>query len=647
MRRTVVRVAAALLLQAAPAARAHDIQDFEFFAAEAEVVSASRQPRLLSLAPATVHVLTAADLRASGAQTLWDALRAVPGVDVVSARAFQGEVGIRGLNRALNNRTLVLLDKRTILKGFGDFVTWESIPVSLEEIDRIEIVEGAVSAQHGANAINGVIHIITKRPEDLPRGLVCWAGGQRGTHLGTAIVAEHGRRTAGKLSVGWRATNQFAVPDQRASDVVTLHSMLRFQPVAGLEVIAGGGFANLNTQVTTGVPGTAFDDGGAGFARLELRRAATSLRTFWNRGRSTYRDLALLQEPVLKHDTWDATLEHSLGLPGRQRLVLGGSYRRNTMDSPAFAPQHVGQDLVSAFLEHSWDATASVGFVASTRWDRHPLAGWVFSPRGAAILRLGTRQSVRLSAGSSFRNPTLMENYLQVSQDYPNPGGTLPNPPYATLRFQGVGNRDLVAERLALYEIAYHAQVGRLRATFAAFDYHLHHQIEPSETSDASRPPVYTIVDSYSNENHVEAMGGEGHVETTFRGGLRGFVNYSYQDIEDASGFPRHKANCGLRYLRRGFTANLWIHWVDRTLWATRVDAGAPRAEVPAYFLVNGHVEHELWGPLRDFAIGVSAFNLTNEKQAQILPAQPGGEPGQNGEPLAARWLVGITYRMH
>lgn len=646
MRRTVVRVAAALLLHAAPAARAQDTQDFEFFADEAKVVSASREPRPLSLAPATVYVLTAADLRASGAQTLWDALRAVPGVDVVSTRAFQGEVGIRGLNRALNNRTLVLLDGRTILKGFGDFVTWESIPVSIEEIDRIEIVEGAVSAQHGANAVNGVVHIITKRPEDLPRGLVRWDTGQRGTHLGTAIFAEYGRQAAAKLSVGRRATNQFADPGRRASDVVTMHSSLRLHPGAGFEITTGGGFTNLNTQVTTGFPGTAFDDGTAGFLRLDVRRGPTQLRGFWNRGRGIFRDLALLQEPALSHDTWDATLEHSLGLPGRHRLVLGGGYRRNTMDSPAFAPQHVSQDLGSAFFEDSWDATDDLGFVVSGRLDHHPLASYVFSPRGAAILRLGTAQSIRLSAGSSFRNPTLMENYLQIGMERPNPGGALPNPPYETVRFRGAGNRDLAPERLALYEVSYHGQIGRLRATFAGFSYHLHHQIEPNETTDTSRPPVYEIVDSFSNENHVEATGGEGHVETSLGRGLHGFVNYSYQNLEDATGFPRHKANAGVRFARRRFTANLWTHWVDRTFWATRADADAPRAEVPAYLLLNGYAGYELGGPLRSFTLGVSAFNMTNEKQAQILPAQPDGTPGQNGEPLAARWLVGITYRM-
>ncbi|MDA0748811.1 MAG: Plug domain-containing protein, partial [bacterium] len=88
---------------------------FEFFEAEAEalqVVTVSRLPYSIRWSPATVYVVTAEDIQASGAKTLWDALRGVPGVDVMSTRTFYGEVSIRGLNKALNNRTMVLLDGR-------------------------------------------------------------------------------------------------------------------------------------------------------------------------------------------------------------------------------------------------------------------------------------------------------------------------------------------------------------------------------------------------------------------------------------------------------------------------------------------------------------------------------------------------------
>ncbi len=158
-------------------------------AAEAvRVVTASRLGQSLRWSPATVYVVTAEDLAASGARTLWDALRGVPGVDVMATRTFYGEVSVRGLNKALGTRTLVLLDGRTVLNGPFDSTFWEGISASLEEIDRIEVVEGPASALYGANAINGVVNIITRTPAQLNGGQVSFTAGERGTHLSSPTV---------------------------------------------------------------------------------------------------------------------------------------------------------------------------------------------------------------------------------------------------------------------------------------------------------------------------------------------------------------------------------------------------------------------------------------------------------------------------
>ena len=145
---------------------------FEFFREEAQVITASRCPQPLSRTPATVYVVSGEELMTSGAQTLWDALRRVPGVDVINIRSLYGTVSIRGLGKPLNNRTLVLIDGRTLLDGYVDSPHWETAPTLLEEVDRIEVVEGPISALYGANAINGVINIITKKPEQLQGGQV-------------------------------------------------------------------------------------------------------------------------------------------------------------------------------------------------------------------------------------------------------------------------------------------------------------------------------------------------------------------------------------------------------------------------------------------------------------------------------------------
>ena len=133
---------------------------FEFFEEEAQVITASRRPQSVPQAAATTYVITSEDIRISGVHTLWEVLRMVPGMDVMNLRTMYGAVSIRGLNKTLNNRTLVLVDGRSVLDGYLDSVNWESISVLLEEIERIEVVERPVSALYGPNAVNGVINII-------------------------------------------------------------------------------------------------------------------------------------------------------------------------------------------------------------------------------------------------------------------------------------------------------------------------------------------------------------------------------------------------------------------------------------------------------------------------------------------------------
>lgn len=409
-------VAVAALLAAWPSIPLCQNQDFEFFAVEADVISASHRPLPLRLAPATVHVVTAEEIRASGAQTLWDALRSVPGVDVMNTRAFQGEVGIRGLNRALNNRTLVLVDGVTVLNGFGDFVTWESIPISLEEIDRIEVVEGAASALYGANAVNGVIHIITKSPEQLPAGTLSFAGGQRGTSLGSVLLAGRRPHADSKLSLSWRTTHGFEDRSLLASEVAKFNAAVSWRPTANSEFRLAGGGANINTQIATGGAGAAYDDGPLGFGRVDLRYGDTKMRGFWNRGRTKLRDFNALREPRANYDTYDMTVTHALQLPGHHEFVLGGSYRRNTMRAPVLRTEAEQQDLTALFFEDSWSLVPQLNFVVSGRLDHHPRTDFMFSPRASLMYLPNAQQAVRLSAGSSFRNPTLIENYLEVSQ---------------------------------------------------------------------------------------------------------------------------------------------------------------------------------------------------------------------------------------
>lgn len=392
---------------------------FEFFAAEAQVVTAARRPGTLRRAPATVYVVTREDIAASGAQTLWDALRGVPGVDVMSARTAHGEVSVRGLNRLQNNRTLVLLDGKTVLNGFFDYVVWEEIPVTLEEIDRIEIVEGPASALYGANAVNGVINIITRTPQQLNGGLASGAVGERQTLFGSLLYGDSRRPTSYKIGAGWRTANRFEDAGQRAARVLKAHLSLGRELTADSQLRLSGGIAGSKVQISTaGGAGLALVDGASGFLRADYNRGPTQIRAFWNWGRGTWKDFTFFDEPDTDYDTYDVTLERALEPSSRNELIMGGSYRHNAMHTNMFPNERIDQDLWALFFEDTWRSAPFLTIVVSGRLDRHPLTGEVFSPRLSAIYHPGDRHVFRLSTSTAFRNPTLTENYVEASQSF-------------------------------------------------------------------------------------------------------------------------------------------------------------------------------------------------------------------------------------
>ncbi len=131
-----------------------------------EVTTVSKKSEKLINQPAAVYVITNEDIRRSGAKNIPDLLRTVPGVQVAQINSNLWAVSIRGFNDALANRLLVMVDGRSVYSQFFSGVLWSNVDTLFEDIERIEVVRGPGGAVWGANAVNGVINIITKSAED-------------------------------------------------------------------------------------------------------------------------------------------------------------------------------------------------------------------------------------------------------------------------------------------------------------------------------------------------------------------------------------------------------------------------------------------------------------------------------------------------
>ena len=153
---------------------------------EIEVVTASKQPVQVNKTPAAIYVITQEDIRRSGATSLPEALRLAPGVEVARIDSVKWSIGIRGFGSRLSRAVLVLLDGRTVYSPLFHGVYWEVQDTLMEDIERIEVIRGPGGTIWGANAVNGVINIITKKAKDTLGELASGGGGDLNHVLGEA-----------------------------------------------------------------------------------------------------------------------------------------------------------------------------------------------------------------------------------------------------------------------------------------------------------------------------------------------------------------------------------------------------------------------------------------------------------------------------
>jgi iron complex outermembrane recepter protein len=176
------RYAALLALVAMPSAMAHQIpEDLADLSLEElgniEITSVSKRAQRLMDAPASVFVITAEDIRRSGASSLPEALRLAPNLEVARVSASSYAISSRGFNNAIGNKLQVLLDGRILYTPLFSGVFWDTPDVMLEDVERIEVLSGPGATLWGANAVNGVINVITRRSSDTQGALASASAG--------------------------------------------------------------------------------------------------------------------------------------------------------------------------------------------------------------------------------------------------------------------------------------------------------------------------------------------------------------------------------------------------------------------------------------------------------------------------------------
>ena len=544
-----------------------------------QVTSVSKSVEPLSKAAAAIYVLTGEQIRRSGVRSIAEALRMVPGMQV--ARTNQGvqqyAISARGFNSFTADKLEVLLDGRSVYSPLFSGVFWDTLDTYLPDIDRIEVIRGPGAALWGANAVNGVINIVTKSALDTLGTQVSAGGGttervfgsvRTGARLGDSgavrLYAQSTDRDDGKHPDGSDAPTQMRL--KQAGVRSDWHSSDASQYTVEGDVYSASRLSDFGTTSENGS-----DILGRWSHKLD-GGSELSFKSYFDRYHRLYPQV--YEET---RDTVDLDLEHRLHLTGTNEFLYGFGYR-NTRDdtggSPLafqFDPVSRHLDLYSAFAQDQIGLADGAGTLTlGSKFEHNDFSGFEVQPS----IRLGWQLHERLftwgAISRAVRSPNRLNSDLSIFGAFK------------------VGNPQIESEKLVAYEWGLRYWTNEVFSADLALFYNDYTDLLSSETT----PPPFGM---YDNKLKGTGRGGELNLNWHPMHGLelRTFYAYLALDLSAKSGStdtttasfieqsnPRHNGGVEAKW---DPVANVTLDGLLRYVSAQT----APGTEVPGYTDLN------------------------------------------------------------
>jgi iron complex outermembrane recepter protein len=497
-----------------------------------EVTSVSKKEQKASQTAAAIFVITQDDIHRSGANNIPDLLRMVPGVNVAQINSNVWAISIRGFDGEFSNKLLVMLDGRTVYLPTFSGVFWDVLDVPLEDIERIEVIRGPGGATWGANAVDGVINIITSKASKTHGGMVVAGAGNLDQGFGTA---QYGG-TAGQSTdyrVFAKYLNQYHLPGLQSPNGGDGWHILRggfrtdskLSPKDELSVtgdIYSSRYGDIDGQMESfaspavqAVYDKANTTGGyvqADWIQRQSEQSDTSLQVSFGR----YRRNDALRET---RNTLDLDFAHHIRWGARQDVVWGVGYRysSSTTDGNLFfslKPPNLNTQLFSAFVQDEIALLPDrLSLIAGAKIEHNYFTGFGLMPTLRGTLALPRHQMVWAAISRALRTPSEIDTASQLTVNgFVPPGG-----PPVVIRI--VGNPAFQNETEIAYEAGYRTQLyERLSLDLTAY-YNSYNQLQTSEPEPAfletdPAPPHIVMPLEYKN-----LMQGETH-------GVEAFANW-------------------------------------------------------------------------------------------------------------------------
>jgi len=463
-----------------------------------QVTSVSKRPERLSQTASAIQVITQQDIRRSGASSLAEALRLASNLQVAQVDSRQWAISARGFNGTTANKLLVLIDGRTIYTPLFSGVFWDVQEVPLEDIDRIEVISGPGATLWGANAVNGVINVITKDAKDTQGFLLTGGGGTEqhgfgtvryGAALGSSVRARiYGRgfdRDATAFPSGQDAADDWHLEqggfrmDWEASSAS--HATLQGDLYDGrIAQDSGGDIAVTGRNVI------------AKWSRTLSDRSSLTAQLYYDR---TNRDIPRLFGEHL--DTYDVELQHSTRLGARHDLVWGLGYRNindrtvvGADSTLAFLPTQVAREWFTGFVQDEIALVPNrIHVTLGTKIEHNDYTGFEVQPSGRVSWRLASSGLLWAAVSRALRTPS------RIDRDLFAPA----KPPYFL-----TGGPDFHSEEELAYELGYRYQRGSVALSVATF-YSRYHGLRSIEQVNPPNPVPLVI----GNGQDGESYGGE------------------------------------------------------------------------------------------------------------------------------------------
>ncbi len=610
-----------------------------------QVTSVSKRAQKLADAAAAIFVITQDDIRRSGAANIPEALRLVPGLEVARIDENKWAIGSRGFNGRFDNKLLVLIDGRSVYTPLFSGVYWNVQDVMLEDVDRIEVIRGPGATLWGANAVDGVINIITKSAKLTQGGIVSTEGGDEqlnsenvryGDKIGDNVYYRaYGEysdwlpsvsSTGQNASDGWHTERGGFRADSKlsSSDSLTVQGDIYHINYGETLTVPA-----LTAPYSSTFPNSGDYSGGniLGHWTHAFARSSTSLQMYYDNTNIVDNSLFTDHEGV-----FDIDFQDDMHVGESQEFVWGLGYRSiNDTNGSSFTvallPDHSTQNQFSSFVQDEisfFDRQLRV--TVGSKFEHNPFTGFEVEPNIRAVGIISNNQSVWAAISRAVRTPALTEEGLRLNEAVVPPGAPPFDSPLPVVEAI-FGSNQFQNEDLLAYEVGYRVQATNTFSVDIATFYNSYSNLRTAQEGapfvEGSPVPTDVVLPFVaSNKMGGGTYGAEMYLDWRVipRWRLLGSYSYLQMDIEKEANSmdptadnpdgesPRHQW-----YVRSSL--DLPKHFEEDT--TLRYVSDLYSLGIPSYYSLDANL---IWKPIKPLELSIGGQNLLNDQHLEFIP---------------------------